>query len=335
MLFFAEKLLKDDYSTLPDVDSVFAKQFGMTAKEVKDICRQFEFGKLIEWGEESSEIENEYGQMVSELSYDVLRVNREGLKKEIILIKQRYGLRDVPFAPREAILSIAKRIEETLGKDDWLNVVSIFTKGSGAFYFIHEGEYTLTDFLFRHAYVKTGIEPFHVILSEFLNPIHYNLNNLGKKEELFEYIDLIISKNSSKEDYENWSKDVIKYTSAKTEVSTFYNNAYYIVKDPSTGGYFFEGNVVYIRNKKAQYIVIFDVVYSLVPNGGKFEYKTVIDICKKRKVKIDKKSIFRALSGKDALLFKYVKEFEQEPSFGIKLFVPMQDGKHMEFNNKK
>lgn len=108
----------------------------------------------------------------------------------------------------------------------------------------------------------------------------------------------------------------------------------YITKN-SSGDYLFEGNNVYIKSKGANYAVIFDVAYLLKPQGGKIEYKKIIEQCKKRKKKITKKSILRALTGKDASLFKYVKDLKQEPKYGISLFVAMQDGKEIEFNNKK
>ncbi|OGK31102.1 hypothetical protein A3F29_03890 [Candidatus Roizmanbacteria bacterium RIFCSPHIGHO2_12_FULL_33_9] len=99
--------------------------------------------------------------------------------------------------------------------------------------------------------------------------------------------------------------------------------------------YYFDGNRIYIKSEDAGYAIIFDVAYSLKPQGGKIEYKKIIEQCKKRKIKITQKSILRALTGKDANLFKYVKEIRQEPKYGISLFVAMQDGKEIEFNNKK
>lgn len=101
------------------------------------------------------------------------------------------------------------------------------------------------------------------------------------------------------------------------------------------GNYYFDGNPIYIKSKDAQYTVIFDVAFSLRPQGGKIEYKEIIEQCKKRNKSVNKKSILRALTGKDANLFKYVKALKQEPGYGKSLFVTMQNGKEIEFNNKK
>lgn len=125
-----------------------------------------------------------------------------------------------------------------------------------------------------------------------------------------------------------------KTTFASPNISGKANEECYITKN-SNGDYLFEGNNVYIKNKSANYAVIFDVAYSLKPQGGKIEYKKIIEQCKKRKKKIKQKSILRALTGNDANLFKYVKGLKQEPKYGISLFVAMQDGKEIEFNNKK
>jgi hypothetical protein len=100
--------------------------------------------------------------------------------------------------------------------------------------------------------------------------------------------------------------------------------------------YYFENNLIYIKNKKAQYVIVFDVVYSLKPNGGKIEYEKIITQCKKRDLKnVNKKSILRALTGNDASFFKYIKDIKQEPAYNVSLFVAMQNGKEIEFNNKK
>jgi hypothetical protein len=117
-------------------------------------------------------------------------------------------------------------------------------------------------------------------------------------------------------------------------VNKINNNSLWITKNDD-GNYIFEGNPVYIKSKDAQYAIIFDVAYSIKPNGGKIEYKKIIDLCKKRGKNITPKSILKALTGKNALVFHYIKEFKQEPSFGKALFVAMQDGKEIEFNNKK
>ncbi|HAE36410.1 MAG: hypothetical protein UR85_C0002G0033 [Candidatus Nomurabacteria bacterium GW2011_GWF2_35_66] len=101
------------------------------------------------------------------------------------------------------------------------------------------------------------------------------------------------------------------------------------------GNYYYDGNRFYIKNKKTKYTIILDVIYSLKPEGGKVEYKKIIELCKKRGKNINKKSILRALTGKDATLFRYIKEIKQKLPYDMDLFVAMQDGKEIEFNNKK
>ncbi len=112
------------------------------------------------------------------------------------------------------------------------------------------------------------------------------------------------------------------------------NPALYITKD--TSGYYFDGNPVYIKSKNAQYTVIFDATYFLNPNGGIIKYTDIIKQCKQRgKKKVSPKSILRALTGKDANLFKYIPDIKQTPAHNVDLFVPLQNGKEIEFNNGK
>ena len=66
-----------------------------------------------------------------------------------------------------------------------------------------------------------------------------------------------------------------------------------------------------------------------------FDFSLKTFITQKRGKSINKNSVLKALTGKNALVFHYIKEFRQNPSFGKALFVAMQDGKEIEFNNKK
>lgn len=124
----------------------------------------------------------------------------------------------------------------------------------------------------------------------------------------------------------------IRFSEEKNKESE--SRLFWIFKDPELG-YVFDGNPFYIRNKTAQYFIIFDVLYSLKPRGGKIKYQTIIDECKKRGKKINQKSILNALTGNSADLFKYIKDIKQKPTYGLSLFVAMQDGNEIEFNNKK
>lgn len=114
------------------------------------------------------------------------------------------------------------------------------------------------------------------------------------------------------------------------------DNKYWITKNEE-GEYLFNESLVDIKNHKAQYVKIFDVTYSLKPEGGQITYSNIIDGCKKRGLTITKKSIQGALTakGSNANFFRYVKDIKQAPSHGVNLFRAQNDGKHLEFNNKK
>lgn len=111
------------------------------------------------------------------------------------------------------------------------------------------------------------------------------------------------------------------------------DNNFYITKEEDD--YYFEGNLLYFKNKTTIYSTVFDVIYNLKPKGGLVSYIDIITQCKKRKIKVDKKSIQRALTGKDATLFRFIKNLKQKPRYNKSLFVAMQNGKEIEFNNKK
>lgn len=220
MLYFAEKLLRDDYYELPfsckeEVDDVFAKQFDMTTKEAREICDQFIHGKLLILEDMPAEIEDKYGNMTSEITYNALIVDKKEVGKQIGYLKERYHLRQDPFIPREVIASIAKQIKQVFSKNEWIRIVAAFSKSNGVVSWLHSGEYTLTDLLFRHAYAKAWAQPLPVILAEFLNPMYYNIHNKKTATNLFEYIDEILSVSASKKDYQEWLKEAEKYTIIK------------------------------------------------------------------------------------------------------------------------
>ena len=109
---------------------------------------------------------------------------------------------------------------------------------------------------------------------------------------------------------------------------------FWVLKKPN-GDFSFNGSDVYIRNKNAQYVVIFEVAFSIKPKGGGIKYEEIIRGCKTRGRKIAKTAIFKALTGKDATFFYYTKGINQTPAFGIDLFVASPTGKEIQFNNKK
>jgi hypothetical protein len=166
------------------------------------------------------------------------------------------------------------------------------------------------------------------------NDVPHELHFQGSDE----WEEIAVVKGKSIKDIEEKIKEIELKLISKKELGNSSKNKtiqkLWIEKDED-GSFLFDRSPVYIKNKESDYAVIFDVVYSLSPEGGKIEYKKIIEQCRKRGKKINKKSILRVLTGKDANLFKYVKEFKQEPMYDKSLFVAMQNGNEIEFNNKK
>jgi hypothetical protein len=108
----------------------------------------------------------------------------------------------------------------------------------------------------------------------------------------------------------------------------------WIIKDRKTGDYFYDGNKVSIRSKDSQYAKIFDAVFSLVPQGGEVSYENIIKQCDARRLKIDKKAIQKALTGKDANFFRYVKTIPLQVGYGEVVFQAKNNGTGLIFNNK-
>ncbi len=93
--------------------------------------------------------------------------------------------------------------------------------------------------------------------------------------------------------------------SEKFQKNTLKEDAFWVRKN-EIGDYLFDGNFVDIKNKESNYVKIFDVVFSLRPNGGDIPYEEIISEGKKRKLKLTKINILRALSGNHSNFFRYV-----------------------------
>lgn len=227
MLYFAEKLLRDGDYILPDIDDDFAKRFDMALAEVQEIRKQFEHDKLFIWEDTPTEIEDEYGSMKSEMTYDALAVNKKEVEKLIKYLKERYDLRQKPFTSREAVVSIVKQIENTFKKGELMRIIEALPSKNIAWQ-IRSGKYSLTDLLFRHAYAESGeekvikVKPLSFVLAEFLNPIYFNIHNKKNVYQLFKYIDGVLNASSSKEDYQAWLREVKKYLSLENQDRTSY-----------------------------------------------------------------------------------------------------------------
>lgn len=110
---------------------------------------------------------------------------------------------------------------------------------------------------------------------------------------------------------------------------------FWITKDEK-GNYFFDNEPLIFKNDDTQYQVIFDIVFTLRPRGGRIKYKEIINQCNLRgKKNITQTKILRALSGKEAILFKIIKNLKQKVTFGKNLFDPIRGKGEIEFNNRK
>ena len=110
----------------------------------------------------------------------------------------------------------------------------------------------------------------------------------------------------------------------------------YWIRKEEDGKYLYKNRPVIIKNQKANYFIIFDVVYHLAETGGNLKYKDIIECCKKRNLsKTTRKKIQKALTGESADFFKHVKEIDRIVSGGICLFEASPDGNFLTFNNKK
>ncbi len=103
-------------------------------------------------------------------------------------------------------------------------------------------------------------------------------------------------------------------------------NELWITKN-NNGDYLFDGEVIDIKNDNANYFKIFDTVLSLKPNGGLVPYGDIVKKCKDRKLRTNRQSILRSLSGDSAIFFSHIK-IPIAPSGGVSLFRAKRDNKH-------
>ncbi len=108
---------------------------------------------------------------------------------------------------------------------------------------------------------------------------------------------------------------------------------YWITKN-NNGDFCFDKKVLDL-SKTAEYVKIFDAVFSIKPEGGDVLYSEIEKVCKTKKLKTTNKSVQKALTGKSANFFRFVRGVSQFPIYGNPLFKASSKGKYLTFNNKK
>lgn len=218
MLYVAEKLLEEDnYFGVPEPD-IFAKQSGMTTKEILHIYDQFEHDEIIHYDDRGMEVEDDYGKMTREISFEALVIDKEKITEYIRYTKFRYRLKEEPLLSREVISFISKQIESIFSKEKLTIILHSFPKLSHSSWQFSENEYSLTDFFFRCAYAKAWTEEIQFIFASFLNPIYYDIDNRHMAIKLFDYINEIFIKNVDPDNYQKWLQSASKYITIPQEI---------------------------------------------------------------------------------------------------------------------
>jgi hypothetical protein len=215
MLFFAEKILEDEIHEIPKINKVFSDFFEMTPKEVTIICKQFEHAGLIYWEDQSTEIENEFGEMISEISYEALLVDTEKIEQFVAYVKRHNVLQSKPLVSRNELSIISKLITTSLSNKQIVSILNSFGNLNSEIIWFKEKKYTLTDILFRYSYARKISPPLLAVIAGFFNPLYY-LNDSIKKEKLFQSVNQILIANLSKPNTKIWVKEISKYL--KTEI---------------------------------------------------------------------------------------------------------------------
>mgnify|MGYP001474360389 CR=1 FL=1 len=215
MLFFAEKMLEDEIYEIPKINKIFSDFFGMTPKEVNIICKQFEHAGLIYWDDQPVEIENEFGEMTSEISYEALLVDIEKIEQFVVYIKKYNALYPKPLINRNELSIISKLITKTLSNKQIVSILNSFGNLNSEIIWFKEKKYTLTDILFRYSYARKVAPSLLTVIAGFFNPIYY-LNDSTKKEKLFQSINQILTANLSKSNAKIWAKEILKYHKTET-----------------------------------------------------------------------------------------------------------------------
>ncbi len=223
MLYVAEKLLKNGDFEVPEKE-ILTKQLEITEQELDIIYDQFEHDGIFYLDHVGMEVEDKYGNMEREITYDALIVNKEKIKEYIKYTKWRYRLKDEPLLQREAISSISKQIENIIPKEKIIIALHSFPEINHSVWQFSEGAYSLTDFLFRCSYARTWTEEVQSIIAEFLNPIYYDISNKNISIKLFDYINEIFIKNVDPNNYQKWLQSASKYIIIPQEIKIENNN---------------------------------------------------------------------------------------------------------------
>lgn len=212
VIYYCEKVLntkkKGDFLLWP----TYSKIIGMSSSEVSDIVEVLQKEKIFSWKFVIRSVPaiDAYGEELTGLREDVedhnFIVNEKLLKSYLLELK--HGLRE-PSLKRDEIVRIASQIRTLFSKDKFVQVISNFHSSDEVYRYLENKKYSLEDLLLDYSYSKENLLP--TGLSEFLNPIYYDINSEKSPKDLFNFIDNVFSTYGSKKDINEWKQKSSKY----------------------------------------------------------------------------------------------------------------------------
>ena len=147
-LFCGETIAEESHYPLPESGTIVSKT-DLTEKEIREIYDRLGMTAWYMEDDIAAEIEDDYGNLQHEISFDGLTVDEDKLAQYINDLKEKYGLLSAPSLPREAIVVIGINSKVLDKKKIIKAICSIDVRGydyvASEF---EEGRYSLADILF-------------------------------------------------------------------------------------------------------------------------------------------------------------------------------------------
>lgn len=157
------------------------------------------------------------GEVEEEVEYEALIINDNKLKA--LVRKYCIDLRELPIIEITKLNLVARQIRTLFVEDIILKIVGNLYNSSEFDFYITKNRYklNLNDFFIYFAYCKDNI--LLRAISEFLNPIYFDINSKTSQQKFYNYLNDILKSNISDEVYKEWTKLVSKYEYSSVQAS--------------------------------------------------------------------------------------------------------------------
>lgn len=270
------------------------------------------------------------GDMEQEVSYKKLTVNNNKLKA--LVGKYCNDLRELPIIEITKLNLVAQQIRALFAGDVISKIVGNLYESSESDFYITKVSYNLNlnDFFIYFAYCKDNI--LFQAISEFLNPIYFDINSKTSQQKFYNYLNDILKSNISDEEYKEWTVISSKYILGIKDISIQPLDYYFYIYENEEVHHKDKGSLKTshgAQQKPTSYYSLLNKMVKNHPNGC--EHEKINKIFNNTKVSTINNALAKNYNG---LWRKLSLKNQTDDNSFVKIISVDKSSKTITFNNK-